>query len=83
MTIIMSTAGCGQQGESAERTQSTWRYTAARPAAPAASRTETAGISSQVLIVTLLFLEKFNHFLQIVAHGVREASARLDLMSVT
>ena len=69
VTIIMSTAGCGQQEESAERTQSTWRYTAARHAAPAASRPETAGTSSQVLTVTLLFLEKFNHFFRLSHMG--------------
>ena len=85
VTTTMSTAGPGPGGESVGRTQSTWRYTAARPAAPAPrARTGTAGTSSQVRMLMLMYcFVKVHEFLQIVPHGDSGASARLDPMSAT
>ena len=60
VTTTMSTAGPGPGGASVGRTPSTWRSTAARPAAPAPrARTGTAGTSSQVedVVAKLLFYE--------------------------
>ena len=84
VTTTMSTAGPGPGGASVGRTPSTWRSTAARPAAPAPrARTGTAGTSSQVedADAILCCFMKVHDFVQIVPHGDSGASARLDPMS--